>query len=267
MTVRTPPPLITAGAPPPQVRSWSRAALAPVAQARTWSSACYLVVATPLSVIWLILLSAGLLIGTVTAVIGVGIPVLIATFALIRISADVDRRIVNGVLGAHVPGAAPASRQHRDSEWARELVLGSRTWRSLGWLLFRGVAGVLVLLGMIIAIMVLLAMLAVPFRDGYLQWGDNWRSTSGWSSAWTIPVALIGLLVCLHLIPLIANVHTRVADVLLSPDATEERDMLKADAARTGARAELARDLHDSVGHSLTLVAVQAEAARGCACR
>lgn len=236
--------------------------MGPLTRRRTWTSLLYLVVAAPISILWLLVVTAGLLVGTATAVIGIGLPLLIATLALIRYAADLDRRLVNTLLDANITTDPPGAHQSSVTGWARDLVQGSATWRSLGWLLFRAVAGGLVLLGLAAAIVILLGLLAVPFSDGYLRWGDSWRSTSGWANAWTIPVGLIGLLGCLHLIPLVADVQVRVADVLLSPDPADERDALQADAGRADARGELARDLHDSLGHSLTLVVMQAEAAR-----
>ena len=49
---------------------------------------------------------------------------------------------------------------------------------------------------------------------------------------------------------------------MLGPSSAERLERLEADAARANERNRLAREIHDSIGHALSLVTVQASAAR-----
>lgn len=146
---------------------------------RTWSALGYLVLGAPLGLLWLAVLGAGLLVGAATAVLGVGVVVLLATLALGRVLGELERHLVNALLTADVPAPAGAD---TGGEWrvaARQLLTQPRTWRSLVWLLFRGVAGLLVLTGATLCAVTLVALVVLPFVDGYLQWGAgvacSWR--------------------------------------------------------------------------------------------
>ena len=126
-------------------------------------------------------------------------------------------------------------------------------------------------------------LLAVQFRDGppgpALSWSQR-RRTLGWfllhlmagalaaagvigliglaGSWWTIPAAVAVLLGMLLLGWLLAG----LAPALLGPSYAERLERLEADAARANERNRLAREIHDSIGHALSLVTVQASAAR-----
>ncbi len=239
----------------------ARRLLGPLGQPATWRAAAYLLVSVPLGMLWVLLLAVGLLVGGVTAVGGVGVVVLLGTLAGARALGQLERHLVNALLAAEIP--APPAAQSDDWRGAvRGLVTDPRTWRSLAWLLLRGLAGVLVLAGAVLAGAVLVALLVVPFVDGYLQWGDGWRSTAGLRSAWTLPVAVAGLLVGGWVLRQVAAAHLRAARLLLGPDATEQAAHLAREAGRLAERTALARDLHDSIGHAVTVMVLQAESAR-----
>lgn len=236
------------------------ATLEPLLRRETWVALALLLVGAPLGLLWLLTLSAGLLVGGATAVVGVGLAVLLATVLAARGVADLERRALNRCLGAGVDRPEPLRWESGPLQGVRGLLSSSRTWRSLGWVLFRGVAGVLVVLGGAVSALVLAALLALPFRDGYLVWG-GWRSSAGAANLWALPVAVVGLLALLLLARRLADVHVRVAEVLLSPDPGEQVQRLTRESARRQERMRVARALHDSIGHEMTLVVVQAEAA------
>ncbi len=77
-------------------------------------------------------------------------------------------------------------------------------------------------------------------------------------SAWTIPAAVATVLVTL----LVGRLLAGLAPTLLGPSYAERLERLEADAARATERNRLAREMHDSIGHALSLVTVQASAAR-----
>jgi len=65
-----------------------------------------------------------------------------------------------------------------------------------------------------------------------------------------------------HVVDGFAWVHGTLARALLGPPRAEELAVLTARSERADARADLARELHDSVGHSVTAAVLQASAAR-----
>jgi signal transduction histidine kinase len=75
---------------------------------------------------------------------------------------------------------------------------------------------------------------------------------------WTVPAAAATLLGML----LAGRFLGRLGPVLLGPSYAERLQRLEADAARAAERNRIAREIHDSVGHALSVVTVQASAAR-----
>lgn len=127
------------------------------------------------------------------------------------------------------------------------------------------------------------SLLVVQFRDGPPGPASNWaqrRRTLGWfllhvftgavvaaavvglialsGRWWTIPAVAATLLGIL----LAGRLLARLAPALLGPSYGERLERLQADAARATERTRIAREIHDSVGHALSLATVQASAAR-----
>lgn len=127
------------------------------------------------------------------------------------------------------------------------------------------------------------SMLAVEFRDGLPGPARGWPQrlrTLGWflvhvftgaaavgavlglialrGSWWTVPAAAATLLGTL----LAGRFLGRLGPVLLGPSYAERLQRLEADVARATERNRIAREIHDSVGHALSVVTVQAAAAR-----
>jgi signal transduction histidine kinase len=126
-------------------------------------------------------------------------------------------------------------------------------------------------------------LLGVQFRDGPPGPAVSWpqrRRTWGWfllhlitgalvaagvigliglaGSWWTPPAAVAVVLGTL----LAGQVLARLAPFMLGPSYPERLARLAADAARASERNRLAREIHDSIGHALSLVTVQSAAAR-----
>ena len=139
---------------------------------------------------------------------------------------------------------------------------GSPTWparrRAAGWLALVAVTGSVAILVTLVVIPSAVALVAAP-------WRETTPLPTGVAAAWC-PVAGLALLPLLaHAVSAAGRALGRVAPRLLGPDRGERLLAELAQAQRTAddlaVRNRLARELHDSVGHALTVTTLQAAAA------
>ncbi|GAA3151311.1 histidine kinase [Kribbella aluminosa] len=107
--------------------------------------------------------------------------------------------------------------------------------------------------------------LAAPFRSAGTHDavpGLSYAVRGNWTDLW-MPAAAIGGLASLFLLSAaVGALLAYLAPQVLGPTAAERIELLEQQTATLAERNRLARELHDSVGHALSLVTIQAAAAR-----
>ncbi|TQS22465.1 histidine kinase [Microbispora hainanensis] len=139
-----------------------------------------------------------------------------------------------------------------------------RTWserrRTAAWFtLHLGIGGLVS--GMTLAVVPFAVWLAVlPLAGDHLGLVDH-GIRGGRATMWG-PLAGVAVLVCLLFLAIGAGaLLARLAPAFLGPSAADRLALARREAHRLAVRNRLARELHDSVGHALSVVAVQAAAA------
>ncbi|HEY3501356.1 MAG TPA: histidine kinase [Actinocatenispora sp.] len=175
---------------------------------------------------------------------------LIVAVGLDRTSRHVGVRLANALLGTELP--APT----------RLGGLAARG-RSAAWLLLHLVAGGLLATVTVGALIAGLGVLAV-WADGggtFTYLGLDLAVSGGAGGLWAVPVGLAHLALVVAAGIGYRGLLRRVAPVLLGPGAAERMAAMAEHADRLAHRNRLARELHDSIGHTLTAATIQAAVA------
>ncbi|MFJ2030713.1 sensor histidine kinase [Streptosporangium sp. NPDC087985] len=161
---------------------------------------------------------------------------------------------VRSLLGVPLPDPPPTAESGRET---RETRLRAALW----FIVHLAIGGVVALL-LLIPLMMGVVLIAQWFDiDGGaltgLRLGPLNEHDTGWLSLLGV-VMLIGVLYAVAGLGALAAV---MAPVLLGPSPAERIAALEAQAAQLAERNRLARELHDSIGHVLTVTTLQAAAA------
>ncbi len=185
--------------------------------------------------------------------LGIGFLAAVTWAALLPPVRQVEVGTARVLLGVELPDVAvPAA--------ARSRLAGA------SWL------GLLVVLGAVVGLAVLyllptgVGLLAHPLSGAEeVRWPNStatWETGTGWSAAWVVLPGLGSLLAMAAVVVVAARLLVRWAPGVLGPTAADRLALAQArerDLARANA---LARDVHDTIGHTLTAMTVQATAAR-----
>lgn len=235
-----------------------RPVFAPVWRASTYRHLVYVMIGGLLGLGYLLVLAVGAALGVAGGGV-LGVLVLIVLSGFSRTLRDIERELANTMLGTDVP--APMDRPPPvGGPWRRlrAALENPVAWRAVLWLGLRVSLGLFALLqvgssagvvGMgLFDIMGLLDVAASGAMLGYL--------------VWAVPLGVAMVLAILHFVNLLAWVYRRLAMPLLGPSQAERLAALERRNEELAFRTRLARELHDSVGHTMTVAVLQAAAAR-----
>lgn len=224
------------------------------ADTATWRRLWYLALSLPIGIATFVVAVVLISVGGGTVVVWIGLPILVLTMVQARRWAGVDRRLIRSLLGVHIPAPEPIEPQ--GSFWNRiGQQLSSKTnWKAFSWQLVRLPLGCIGVIPLYLAYHGALSLVAPGF--GPISGGP------GWAEALTVIGGVAMILLVPHAAEGLVALHVKTARALLGPNASEELKRQRARTASAEARTELARELHDSVGHSVTAALLQASAAR-----
>lgn len=240
----------------------------------------YLFTGLVLGVLWLTWTLTIYITGASLVIIWIGIPLLVFAQLSMRWVGTLERRHANALLGANIerpepikprPGAESADNPWKKTfHWSGAHLHDVHAWRVAAWTVIRGVTGPAGFVLAVIALVIPWTVLASAIFYSLVDWGAitvNWDEADGgqpaWWSNWIYLAYPLSFLIAVPLSWLVrgfAAVQVPIARWALGPCEAER-------VARATERAELAeeklridQELHDSIGHMITMTIVQAGA-------
>ncbi|KGN37982.1 sensor histidine kinase [Knoellia subterranea] len=210
-----------------------------------------LVAAVGATVAALLIPSQSMLNRGLLTVLGVGFLAVVTWVALLPEVRPVEVATARALLGLDLPDVT------HPTDWT------SRRRGAL-WLAFLAALGLVVAVGVLYLLPTGVGLVAHPFTGAETigMPGADFRTGSGWGAAWVVVPGLVSLVATAALVWGAGVLLTRMAPRVIGPTMVE-RVAVAANRERDLARANaLARDLHDSLGHLLTAMTIQATAAR-----
>lgn len=223
----------------------------------TWSGLLYLLLGFITGLVTIVIVSTGFATGLGLLILVVGLALMWASMAASLVAARLDARMGRFLTGAElpIPPPVPSLSDEPVLKAMGRLSISGQAWRSVLWHWLRTLVGGIALTVIVVLLVAGAGLFVQPI------WGSLYDAAIA-----VRVISLIGSAASFALIPYVVEGLMALlrgsSRPLLGPS---RRSQLKEATARTAtaeARVDLARDLHDSVGHSVTAAVLQASAAR-----
>jgi signal transduction histidine kinase len=242
----------------------------PWVSARTYAQLAYLALAFPLGLAYFVFLVTGISVGAGLVIVWVGVPILLGMLLSWRALGGFERFLHRQLLGVEIDEPFTSIRGE-GSLWQRtkSLLTDAVTWRTLLWLFIRFPAGIFVFVVMVTSLAITGSLIgfgagAVLGLD-FAEWGKVFEGENFFDSIderFALPAGLALLSLQPHVVRGLAWFHAVAGTALLGPSVRERERVLQARTTVLEERTKLAHELHDAVGHTVTLMTVQAGAGR-----
>jgi len=238
----------------PRAASRVQRVTAPMFEGSTYRSWGYLLAGLPLGVLWFSLLVPLYITGAALVVIWIGLGGLALTQSLARGIGRLERWLARVALGADIADPHPLGGR-TPMQRGQALIRDQYGYRVLLWSLVRLVTGTV---GFVLAVVSFVVPISLTFAPVSFVWGVP--PTWGWTLVMAPLLGIPAFFGAAHLIKAVGRANAWLAEAMLgSGGAASARE-----AARRAARAEeqvrIDQELHDSIGHVLTMNVVQAAA-------
>jgi hypothetical protein len=200
-----------------------------VVNPQTYLNIAYLLLAFPLGVAYFVFLVTGFSLGISLAIIWIGLPILLGVLMLLRVFANLERRLTSNLLNIEI--ALPTSDGIQKTFWqrARAVVVGPGTWAEVFYLFSKFVLGIISFVVVVTLLATSLGLMATPFF--WNQWGvEAWDV--GIPDIWTVDsfpkalgVSVIGAIIgvaSLHLTNGLAWLYGEYSKAILESAAQKD---------------------------------------------
>jgi signal transduction histidine kinase len=248
-----------------------------VLSARTGFEGTWLVFGLAFGLLWSVAVVVGYSVGIGLAAVWVGVPILAVTHAMLRPIASFERGMVNTMLEERIPAPTPlrvdepkdTKHPHaaRFARWAHALVHDRMSWGALAWVMIRMITGPIGFAIVVVAIVVPASLVftlaaVIAYDTGVMVVSDVDPGVLSWTP-WlyaSLPALLIVTPALAWAVRGFAYLHRLMARWALGPCASDLAEEATARAQLAEEQVRIDQDLHDSIGHMITMNIVQAGA-------